>query len=171
MVSRYPRVWRFATEKPHGARGHVLLRRQKNTFDIQIENLLERGLWMLIKRTAPGRTSIGEQDVDMVSRLSYLASESLNLCASGSIRGNGDGLRIGSLVRQGIERGNGGDAGVGFARGDIDLGAAGLQEARRERSMAVVSSGKRRTQRRRVNRGLESHQSRLLLYHQGRRYS
>ena len=47
----------------------------------------------------------------------------------GAIRGDGDGVRAGPEVGEGIERLDGRVAGRAFARCDVDFGGAGLEEA------------------------------------------
>ena len=91
---------------------------------------------MRVEGLAPGRAGVGEQDVDVPGRLADLGDEPLDLGGLGGVGGDGDGLGAGALVGEGVEGGASGGAGVGFAGGDVDFRAAGLEESGRERSQS-----------------------------------
>ena len=65
----------------------------------------------------------------MIRRLRYLLDQSLDIADLRAIGGDGDRLGAGTLVGERIEGSAGGVAGCGFAGGDVDFGAAGLEEA------------------------------------------
>lgn len=84
---------------------------------------------MRVELLAPGSAGIGEEDIDAVGGLAHLSHQPLELVDAGVIRRDGDGLRAGSLTREGVQGGDGFVAGGGFAAGDVDFGAACLEEA------------------------------------------
>lgn len=62
----------------------------------------------------------------MIRVLLHLLDQPVNLARLGLVGRNGDGL---AFAAEGVEGGAGFFAGLRFARGDEDLGAAGLEEA------------------------------------------
>lgn len=106
----------------------VLLNRVEHTFHIQIHHLGEHLLRVRVELLAPCRAGIGEEDVDTVGRLGHLGRESVQLLDAGAVRGDGDGLRAGPLVWQGVQGGDGFIAGLLLAGGDVYFGAASLKE-------------------------------------------
>ena len=106
------------------------LHRQKHSLDIQVHHLRKRRLRMRLKRLAPRRARIRQQDIDMVRLRADLAHQSLNLRRLGRVRGHRVGLAgLAEAAGERVERVAGFAAGVGFAGGDEDLGASCLEEA------------------------------------------
>lgn len=64
----------------------------------------------------------------MVGGLAHFMHEPVQLVHARDIGGDGDGARRGLFVGEGVEGVDGFIAGGGFAGGDVDLGAAGLEE-------------------------------------------
>ena len=108
---------------------HSLLDGIKDTLHIEIHHLGEHLLGMRIELLAPSGTRVGEENVDMISGLSNLRGQSLNLLDARTIGRDGDGLRTGSLVGEGVKCCDGLFTGVLLAGGDVDLGASGLQQS------------------------------------------
>ena len=109
--------------------GHRLLNRHEDALDVQVHDLPERRVRVRVELLAPRRARVRQQDVHMVCRLGDLGDQPLDLRGLGRVRGDGDGLGAGALVRQRVKRGARGRAGVGLARRDVYLGAAGLEES------------------------------------------
>ena len=65
----------------------------------------------------------------MIRCLLHLCYQSLHALDCGAVSGDGNCARGGGLVRQGVEGFDSGGAGGCFAGGDVDFGAAGLEEA------------------------------------------
>ena len=65
----------------------------------------------------------------MVRRLPHFCDQRLDIGDLGAVGGDGDRGGAGAEIGQGVEGFAGGGAGGGFARGDVDFGAAGLEEA------------------------------------------
>ncbi len=107
----------------------ILLHTVKHTLHVQIHHLTPHLLRVRVELLAPGGAGIGEQDVDMVGSLAHLVDEPVQLVHARDIGGDGDGPRRGALVGEGVEGVDGLVAGAGLARGDVDFGAAGLEEA------------------------------------------
>lgn len=84
---------------------------------------------MRVELLPPRRARVGEQDVDVVRRPAHLGHEPVQLVHARVVRGHGDGDRPRTLVGEGVEGRDGLVAGLGFAGGDVDFGAAGLEEA------------------------------------------
>lgn len=76
---------------------------------------------MRIELLPPRSPRIRKQNIHMIRRLLHLLNESVQFRNLRVIGRNGDGLRAGSLVGQGIEGRDGFIAGLGFARGDVDF--------------------------------------------------
>lgn len=109
--------------------GDILLHTIKHTLHIQIHHLTPHLLRVRVELLAPGGAGVGEQDVDMVGSLAHFVDEPVQLVHARDIGGDGDGARRGALVGEGVEGVDGLVAGGGFAGGDVDFGAAGLEEA------------------------------------------
>lgn len=77
---------------------------------------------------APCGAGVGEQDVDVCACLMDFGNEPLDLGDFGAVGWDGDCAGIRAQVREGVEGGGGFGAGGGFARGDVDFGAACLEE-------------------------------------------
>lgn len=84
---------------------------------------------MLVEGGTPGRTGVGEQDVNMVGVLLDLRQQALDAIERRRVGGGRDGLGAGLQVGQSIELLDGVFAGLGLARRDEDRGGAGLEEA------------------------------------------
>lgn len=87
---------------------------------------------MGIECLAPCCSGIGEEDVNMVGCLRDFGNELFYLGEFGAVGGDRDSPRVGVLGGQGVEGFTGFGAGFGFAGGDVDFGASGLDEARGE---------------------------------------
>lgn len=85
---------------------------------------------MRIESLPPRSPCIRKQYIHMLRRLGDLLHQLLDLLEPGYVSGHGDRPRPGPEVGQAVERGDGGCAGRGFARGDVDFGRAGLEEPR-----------------------------------------
>lgn len=81
-----------------------------------------------IELLTPGRTGVGEQNVNMVGVLLDLLDQALDLRHLGGVRRDRDGDGTGVAVRERVQRIAGLLARLRFARGDEDLGAAGLEK-------------------------------------------
>jgi hypothetical protein len=64
----------------------------------------------------------------VVGVLGNFSDEPRDFAELGRVGGDGDGGGAWGFVGERVEGGNGGGAGVGFARGDEDFGTAGLEE-------------------------------------------
>lgn len=106
-----------------------LLHQVKHTLNIQIHHLRKRLLGVRLELLAPRRARIRKQDIHMIGRFLHLCDESVQFVHARVIGGDGDGFRVGALVREGVEGGDGFFASVGFSGGYVDFGAAGLEEA------------------------------------------
>lgn len=95
---------------------------------------------MGVEFLAPGGTGIGEEDVDVVGCFRHFCQQMFYSLDLGGVGRDGNGLGARSLVREGIESGAGFFAGFGLAGGDVDLGAAGLEEAGCNVSVMVLCS-------------------------------
>lgn len=84
---------------------------------------------MRIEPLPPGRSRIREQYIHMIRRLFDLLHQPLDFSDLRTVCRDGDGLCAWALVGKGVEGGAGLIAGGGFAGGDVDFGAAGLEEA------------------------------------------
>lgn len=84
---------------------------------------------MRLELLAPGRARIRKQNVHVVRRLLHLSDQPVQLVHARVVRGDGDGFCAGLLVGEGVEGIDGFVAGGGFAGGDVDLGAACLEES------------------------------------------
>jgi len=84
---------------------------------------------MLIKWRSPGSSSVSEQDIDMICRLSDLLHQTLHARELGAVCWHRDGFRAWCEVRKRVEGSDGFVARGGFAGRDIDFGGAGLEEA------------------------------------------
>ena len=136
---------RTHTQPSHGARNNhprrvrrrrlgrkkrrKLLHEVENTLNVQIHDFRKCALGVRLELLAPGRARVGEQDVHVVRRLLDLGDETVELIHARVVRGHGDGLRVGAFGGEGVEGFHGFFAGGGFAGGDVDFGAAGLEEA------------------------------------------
>lgn len=105
-----------------------LLYAQEDALDVQVHDLLERGVGVRVEGLAPGGARVREQDVDVRGVLGDLGDEGLDAGEGAAVGGDGDGAGAGLEVGEGVELGDGGVAGFGFARGDEYFGAAGLEE-------------------------------------------
>jgi len=120
---------RIRQRRSHSQQAHTLPNQIEHAPHIQVHDLGKRLVRMSIKGGAPGCASIGEQNVYMASMLLHLGDKVLHAGEGSTVRGDGDGNGIKGTVGEGIEDLAGGDAGVGFARGDEDLRGAGLEKA------------------------------------------
>lgn len=107
---------------------NILLNRVKHTLHIQIHHLGEHLLRVCIELLAPGCAGIGEQDIHMVGCLGHLGGETAQFLDLGAVGRDGDRLCAGSFVGEGVESCDGFVAGLLLARGDVDFGAACLEE-------------------------------------------
>ena len=103
----------------------------EDTLDIQIHHLRKCRIRMCIELLTPRRSCIRKQDIYMVGRLTDFRNKLLDIGHVGAVGRNRDGFGTGSFVGKSIEGFAGFSAGRGFAGGDVDFGASGLQEARR----------------------------------------
>ena len=109
------------------------LDRVEDGFYVQVHDLAKGGVRVGFEGRTPGGAGVGEEDVDVVGVFRDEGGESLDFGYFGEVSGDGDGFCAGALVGEGVEGCDGFVAGFGFARGDVDLGAAGLHQARRTR--------------------------------------
>lgn len=105
--------------------GNVLLRTNKNTLHVQVNNLLERILRVLVEFLSPCCTSIGKQDIYFIRVLLHLFNQSLNFSGFCEVGGDGDGFAVSGEF---VESCAGFFAGFLLSGCDEDLGAAGLGE-------------------------------------------
>lgn len=106
-----------------------LLDRVEHALDVQIHHLAERIRGVCLERSPPCSSGIGEEDVDVVGCLRDLGGEAFDLGDLRRVGGDGDGAGAGAFPGQGVQFADGLVAGAGFAGGDVDFGAAGLEEA------------------------------------------
>jgi hypothetical protein len=109
----------------------LLLNEIKYALDVQIHHLGEGGWWVAVELFTPGGTGIGEENVDVVGRLAHLSHQAFQFGRLGAVGGHRDRLRTRALVGERIQCRSGFFACLGLARADVDLGAAGLEEAAR----------------------------------------
>lgn len=76
---------------------------------------------MRLELLAPRSTGIGEEDIDVVRRLADLCHEAFDFLHARAVGGDGDCLRTGAFVGEGVEGCDGFVAGFGFAGGDVDF--------------------------------------------------
>lgn len=103
--------------------GSILLNTQKHTLDVQIHDFGKSALGVLVERRPPRSTGVGEEDVDIFSVLADFSDEAFDLGRFGDVGWHGNGFAV---EGQGVQGGAGFLARRGFARGDEDFGAAGL---------------------------------------------
>lgn len=90
---------------------------------------------MRLEALAPGRSRVGEQDVDVVRVLRHLAHQRLDALDCGAVGGDGDGARARLEVGEFVELRHGLLAGLSLPRGDEDFGASGLEEAVQKKTL------------------------------------
>ena len=105
------------------------LDRVEDALDVQVHDLGEGRGRVGFEALAPCCTGIREEDVDVRRLLPDLAGQTLDLRHLRQVGRHGDRDRVGPFVRQRVEGAHGFVARAGFARGDVDFGAAGLEEA------------------------------------------
>ena len=115
----------------------------EHALDVQVHHLRERAVGVRVELLPPRRAGVREQDVHVVGRLLHFLHQPFHVGDLGGVGGDGDGLGAGALVGEGVERGAGGVAGGGFAGGDVDFGAACLEEAGRVSAGMAIGEGRR----------------------------
>lgn len=109
--------------------GRELLHAVEDRLDVQVHHLREGRLRVRVERRPPRRARVGEQDVDVRRLRRHRRHERLDPRHGAGVGRGGDGASPRLQPRERVELRGGGVAGRGFARGDEDEGAAGLEEA------------------------------------------
>lgn len=84
---------------------------------------------MGIELLAPRRACIRKQDIYMVRRLAHFLNQVFDALEFGAVSGYGNRFRARLEVGERVEGFDGFVAGGRFARCDVDLGGAGLEES------------------------------------------
>src|SRR5699024_7718329 len=104
-----------------------LLNGGEDGLDVQVHHLGERLIGVVVEGRAPGGARVGEEYVDAGRVLLHFGDEVLDAGGLGGVGGDGDGLRAGSEVGEGVEGLDGGLAGVRLTGGNEDFRGAGLE--------------------------------------------
>ena len=110
----------------------LLLRQQKDTTNVQIQNLLARLIWSILKSASPRSTSVRNEDIQLSVLLLDPSSQALDIVLLSAVGGNADGLALDA--RNGIQLVDGlvnAILSAVTASRDDDCRCAGLEEASR----------------------------------------
>ena len=117
-----------------------LLRQKEHAFDVGVHHLVPAHFGKLVQRRAPGGPGVVHQNVERGLALGQLGCQAFYPGQGGQVGGQGD-----ALAAVGLAQALGcGLAGVGFARGDIDLGTLGQKAGGNHLANAARAAGHQR---------------------------